>query len=112
MKKHKYTWQEINDLLKLVRSLGSDDTEQLNIVVEALSTYVLDCNRVEPLDKEYLIEAHQTIAAYAHQLECEAKSLRAIVRAFHKPVKEIPKDLNDSNKIISKIASWRLKLGR
>lgn len=109
MKKPKYSWQEIEDLLQHVRTLASD-ADQGGIVIEALSSYILDCNSVEP--KEMIFEAHQEIAAQAYSLECEAKALRSIVRSFNKPIKEIPKDLNNANKIISQIASWRLKLGR
>lgn len=112
MKKLRYTGEEINQLHQQIKDVGSD-TDMYSEVVEALASYVLDRYNAEQGEKDDLrIEVHQTIAARAHQLECEAKNLRALARAFTKPMKELPKDLNHENKIISNIASWRLKLGK
>ena len=112
MKKLRYTSEEINQLHQQIKDVGSD-TDMYSEVVEALASYVLDRYNAEQGEKDDLrIEVHQTIAARAHQLECEAKTLRALARAFTKPMKELPKDLNHENKIISNIASWRLKLGK
>lgn len=112
MKKLRYTGEEINQLHQQIKDVGSD-TDMYSEVVEALASYVLDRYNAEQCEKDDLrIEVHQTIAARAHQLECEAKTLRALARAFTKPMKELPKDLNHENKIISNIASWRLKLGK
>lgn len=112
MKKLRYTGEEINQLHQQIKDVDSD-TDMYSEVVEALASYVLDRYNAEQGEKDDLrIEVHQTIAARAHQLECEAKTLRALARAFTKPMKELPKDLNHENKIISNIASWRLKLGK
>ena len=116
MKKLRYTSEEINQLHQQIKNVGSD-TDMYSEVVEALASYVLDRYNAEQGEKDDLlnasrIEVHQTLAAQAHQLECEAKNLRALARAFTKPMKELPKDLNHENKIISNIASWRLKLGK
>ena len=112
MKKLRYTGEEINQLHQQIKEVGSD-TDMYSEVVEALASYVLDRYNAEQGEKDDLrIEVHQTLAAQAHQLECEAKTLRALARAFTKPLKELPKDLNHQNKIISNIASWRLKLGK
>lgn len=113
MKKPKYSGDEIHDLLQQIKELEHNDTDQLSVVIEELSSYVLDRYNIDQgAAKNIILEVHLYIASRAHRLEREAKSLRSLARAFTKPMKELPKDLNHENKIISNIASWRLKLGK
>lgn len=113
MKKPVFDVEEIRGLLNQLESLDSS-TEYLSTVKENLSSHILYSSVSEEetgLDK-VTMEAYQGIAAEAYSLEIEAKQLRSIVRAFKKPMIELPKDMNNENEIIATISRWRMKLGK
>lgn len=118
MKKPVFDVEEIRELLNQLESIDSStehlSTEHLSTVKEILSLHILNsCASEEDtgLDK-ISVEAYQGIAAEAYSLEIEAKQLRTIVRAFKKPMIDLPKDMNSDNEIIAIIARWRMKLGK
>lgn len=106
MKKPVFSVEELRTLLSDLDNSSADDTEQLSVVKESLSGYILST------DEERNYDVHQLIAGEAATLEYRAKMLRSIVRAFKKPMNEVPKDMNDQNAVISSIARWRLRLGK
>lgn len=108
MKKPVFDVEEIRELLNQLESIDSStehlSTEHLSTVKEILSLHILYSCASD--------EAYQGIAAEAYSLEIAAKQLRTIVRAFKKPMIDLPKDMNSDNEIIAIIARWRMKLGK
>jgi hypothetical protein len=113
MKKPVFDVEEIRGLLNQLESIDSS-TEHLSTVKENLSSHILySCVSEEGTDLDKIsVEAYQGIAAEAYSLEIAAKQLRSIVRAFKKPMIDLPKDMNSDNEIIAIIARWRMKLGK
>ena len=101
MKKPMYTTEEIHNLL-----LEIEKEPEVSIpytqVKEHLSSFILE-NNFDPI---------RGLTREAQKLEEQAREIKRIVHSFKKPLKELPKEINSPNNIISSIARWRLKLGR
>ncbi len=110
MKKPVFDVEEIRSLLNELETID-DHNEHISTVKENLSSHILYSSAVEE-ETGATTEAYQGIAAEAYSLEIAAKQLRTIVRAFKKPMIDLPKDMNSDNEIIAIIARWRMKLGK
>ena len=113
MKKPKRLYNEV-DISKLLSEIkkerSSSPSGALSVVKDALSSYLL--SEESPSLYERTEEAFDEIAKEAAAHERKAKELRAIENTFKCAMLKVPKLMNDKNPIISKIARWRLLLGR
>jgi hypothetical protein len=116
MKKTKptYTAPEIRNLLESMEYSVIDDALQsfLNNNPDEKTRELMAKYGDNVEYPEKVFEAYEEIAADARNLECQARALRSIVKIFKCPVEDLPTKINDENKTLATIATWRLSLGR
>ena len=107
MKKALYTREEIVSLISSLDQLSANDDNEHDIVYENLDYY----NSLNDEERE-LYNAHQLIAGEAYTIECRAKVLRKVAKILRCPIKDVPKEINNDNEVITAIARWRLTLNK
>lgn len=119
MKKAKpaYTSLEILDLRTiLTKDYNSDIITELDRFIEQNpdeeTKKLMARDGVIFTDDTRVFEAYEDIASEASSLEFQAKELRRIVKAFRCLPEELPTLINDQNKTVATVATWRLSLGR
>jgi hypothetical protein len=120
MTKPTYTAPEIKNLLDSMVYNGSplDEYPEVDIALQNFINNNPDEETKKVMIKlgneypERVFEAYEEIAAEAYSLESQARALRSIVKTFKCPVEDLPTKINDENKTLATIATWRLSLGR
>jgi hypothetical protein len=109
--KRLYNEEEIFILLQEIeKERSSNPSGSIGVVKSALSSYVM--TQESPSLYERTEDAFDGIADEAADHERKAKELRSIIHSFECPKINLPKLMNDKNPVISKIARWRMLLGR